>query len=91
MTEHIRPGLVTVVACRKGWDDLRRLRGLSEVRWCSDCRQRVYSIEDENGLVAAVAANRCVHAKIDGVTFIGEPHIEEYLAPPPLKWDEPKS
>ena len=82
------PVVINVVACRKRWDELRRVRGASDVRWCSDCEQRVFAVEDQDGLIAAVAANRCVHTTMEGVVVMGEPYIEEYMAPPPLKWDD---
>lgn len=47
--------------CTKVWEDLVIIKGLDQsIRKCSDCKQLVYLVDNENDLACKVLSSQCI-------------------------------
>lgn len=87
-TATVRMGdaVALVSTCRMHPEDLRPTLD-ADVRWCPNCAQRVFNVEDSNGLRRAVAQRRCIATQdLEGRLVVGEAR-SPYAPGSQLSWD----
>ena len=76
-----------VYQCQMRWDDLA-LTATGDVRYCTNCEQRVYTVRDRAGLARCISEGHCVRIPFKGERFLLGAPLYDYMTFPRLKWDE---
>jgi hypothetical protein len=79
------PAMTLSFRCSRRWEELRRIAGVGDVRFCDDCRAAVHCVRTHAEFAARAAAGQCVALDVDeGGGKIGQP------APPYLPFGPAK-
>jgi hypothetical protein len=70
------PAMTLSFRCARRWEDLRRIDGRGDVRFCDDCAAAVHRVRTRAEFEAHAAAGRCVALDDDdddGGSKVGRP------------------
>jgi len=69
-------GLQLRFRCSRRWDELQRVQGRAEVRYCDECRRAVHRVTSQAEFDAQAQAGHCVAFDAGrGRWFVGEPAV----------------